>query len=151
MRTVGLLRRAAAATVDAICAAAFVAFAFATGVLDRALFTPDDGWFLSEWWLKLWLDDPTIFVAPVVLWCVTTIFWITSWELAIERTPGAMLLRIEVIDEAGFTPRRVRFVVRGVALMLQASTLGFGWLWGFVSPTRRTLADVVSGTYVVSR
>lgn len=149
MKTVGLVRRGVAASVDALCVGVVIALGFWVGVFERSLFLPAPGWFYPEWLLKAWLVDTGVFTTPIIAWCVLGIAWVTTWEVVTGRSPGARVVGIELVDGEQFAPRRGQLFARGAGLALQALTLGLGWLWGVVSPTRRTLSDVLSGVYAV--
>lgn len=148
-RTSGLLRRGLALAIDALFAAMVLGLGYATGLLDSAPFRPDPGWFWTEWWLRIWLDDTSVFVVPAMAFFVLVWLWTLGWEFAASRTPGDRLLQIEVVDSDGMRPAWYRLLIRGLAVWVNIATLGLGWLLGFVSPSRRAFHDLVSGTWVV--
>lgn len=135
--------------VDGSFGVVVVAICLMTGVLNSTPLNIPAGWFWTEWWLKAWLDDPAVFVQPVLVMLAVNVFWTMAWELAHGRTPGAMLTRIEVVDADGDPPHPVRSLVRTLGIIINVCTLGLGFLWGFVAPSRRALHDLVSGTKVV--
>lgn len=151
MKTASFWRRALALLVDAATGLGAIGLAFATGLLDDRMLFPEPGWFWTEWWLKFWLDDPDVFYRPVVWWLALTLAWTLAWELASGRTPGDRLLGVEVVDADGDLPHPGRIALRGLGMTLNVATLGLGWLWALVAPSRRALHDVISGTYVVRR
>lgn len=148
-RAAGLSRRLLAFAIDSGAGLAAVAVGYVTGLLNPAPFRVEAGWFWTEWWLRYWIEDPGIFLRPVVTLVIATWLWTVLWEFGRSRTPGDQLLRIEVVDEDGDRPQGWRIAVRAVAMLLSPMSLGLTWLLGFVSPARRTLHDVVSGTWVV--
>ncbi len=149
MNTVGLARRSIAVVVDAMAALALIWLGFALGLLDPVIFRPEPGWFWTEWWLKHWLDAPTLFTRPIVAWIAVGLAWTVGWELAAHRTPGDRVAGIEVVDIDEDTPHPGRTALRALGLLITVASLGLGWLICFVTPSRRALHDIVSGTYVV--
>ena len=150
MRTVGLARRAVAVVVDALAALVIVSAGFAVGVLDPVIFRAEAGWFMSEWWLRLWLDDRAVFTRPVIAWIAVTTVWIIAWQLAVARTPGDRVAQIEVVDSDGDPPSPLQLGLRAIGLLMNVALGGLGWLWCVVAPSRRTLPDLISGTFVAS-
>ena len=149
LRTVGLVRRGLSVAVDASTALLAVVAGFAFELFDASIFSPEPGWFWTEWLLKFWLDDPSQLFRPAVWWVGITISWVVGWELASGRTPGDRLLGIRVVDSEGEVPHPVRVGLRALGIVLNTASFGLGWLLGFVTPGRRALHDVISGTYVI--
>ncbi|MFU8807422.1 MAG: RDD family protein, partial [Bradymonadaceae bacterium] len=98
LRTAGFLRRLSAALIDALCPLLVVVGLMLIGALSGPLFRPPEGWFLSEWWLHNWLGSPGLFLWPVVLLIVLYFVWMLAWEQFLGRTPGALVLGIELVD-----------------------------------------------------
>lgn len=149
VRTAGILRRGAALAVDGLVAILVILLGYAVGVFEGAPFRPPPDWFWTEWWFKYWLDDPRVFFDPVIGFAVVLWLWTAAWDLAAGRTPGDRLLSIELVDSDGDRPSPLRNIARSMAVLLNVGSLGLGWLWIVVSPTRRAWHDYLSGTWVV--
>jgi uncharacterized RDD family membrane protein YckC len=149
MRTAGLVRRGLSIVIDILFGVAATAVTYLVGLFDASLFSPPPDWFWTEWWLKHWLDAPSSFFGPIVFFAVTTLIWTSTWEGLAGRTPGDRLAGIRVVDGNGERPGTVRVVLRAVGVVLNLASLGLGWLWIVVSPSRRGWHDLLSGTWVV--
>lgn len=148
MRAASLWRRALAVGIDSGTALVAIAVGFLFGAFDASVFRPEPGWFWTEWALRYWLDAPHTYVRPIAAWLVLSASWVLGWELVSGRTPGDRLLRLEVVDRDGDPPHPARIGLRALGVAVNIATLGLGWLWAFVSPSRRALHDVISGTTV---
>ena len=149
VRTAGIVRRGAALAIDAMFALGLVAVLYGAGVFRGEPFRPPADWFWTEWWFKTWLDDPRVFIDPVIGFCALLWAWTSGWEAANGRTPGDRLLRIRVVDRYGDRPTVARQLARAAATLLNVGSLGLGWLWIVVSPTRRAWHDYASGTWTI--
>jgi uncharacterized RDD family membrane protein YckC len=146
-RTAGVVRRGLSLSFDALFGVAFTVAGYALGLFDATPFHPPPDWFWTEWWLKHWLDAPSVFVVPVVSFAIATLLWVATWEATTGRTPGDRLAGLRVIDAAGERPNPLRIALRTLGMMLNVASLGLGWLWIVVSPCRRGWHDLLSGTW----
>ena len=148
MKTAGFLRRSLAALIDLPAAVALTALLGVTGVIDATPMSPPNDWFWTEWLLKSWLDAPSLVLTPIAV-CIglaTLIFAVgdsQKWSL------GNRLMKVRVVDADGARPTLAQFLLRWIGWCLSLATLGLGHLLGLVSPSRRTLADYLSGTAVI--
>lgn len=149
LRPAGLLRRLPALAVDLLPPALSVALLFATNILERSLIAAPPGWFWSEWWLTFWLDHPSTLWTPLLVFALLGLTWNTAWELAAGRTPGAMALRLRVVDQRGLPIGQKQALLRGLGAALNVLTLGLGYLLIAASARRRGLHDWISGSAVV--
>lgn len=149
LRTAGLLRRAGALTVDAIAAALATLVGFATGLFEMSVFRVPPDWFWTEWWFKFWLDSPEVLVRPVVGFALFLLLWTALLEAWRGRTLGDAIFGLRVVQSDGWEPTKLRVLVRTLGNLLNVATLGLGWLWIIVSPSRRGLHDYLSATFVV--
>ena len=65
------------------------------------------------------------------------------------RTPGQRLLRLRLVDREGGAPGLLRAGIRTAALALGMVPGAVGPLWAFFDLERRTVHDLVAGTYLV--
>lgn len=148
--TAGLVRRTLALGLDALIPAALVSLLLLVGILDARPLRPPPDWFWTEWWFKFWLDDPAVFVTPLVLFGGLWLVWIMAWEALTDGgSPGDRAAGIRVVDEQLRRPSIPRQILRTAGVFGNVATLGLGWLWVAVSPTRRGVHDMVSGTWVI--
>lgn len=146
----GTTRRALALGVDAACTGGIIAVGYLLQIFDSTPMRPPSDWFWTEWLFKYWLDDRSVYWLPTLSWAVVAWAWYAAWTVATERgTPGARLLLLEVLDGDGLPPERGRLVVRSLLNAVNFLTLGFGWAWQLVTPNRRALHDLGSGTWTV--
>lgn len=151
LHTAGLIRRGAALAVDATAAGLATLVGFATGVFEISLFRVPPDWFWTEWWFKYWLDAPELLVRPVVGFALFLLLWTALLEAWRGRTLGDAILGLRVVQSDGWEPSKPRVVLRMLGNILNITTLGLGWLWIIVSPSRRAFHDYLSGTFVVVR
>ncbi len=67
------------------------------------------------------------------------------------RTPGMGLLRLDYTTAAHAPPGPLRLCLREWIAMISIAAFGVGWIWALFDDAHRTLADVVSGVYLVPR
>lgn len=152
LQTAGFLRRLVAVGVDALTPLLFVVGLLLIGALPGDLLNVPPQWFLSEWWLHNWLNSPRWFIWPFALFAMVFVCWSAAWEQALGRTPGAMLMGIEIVDSHGHMPGRARLLGRSAASLVNIFSLGLGFLWIIASRYRLGWHDLLSGTrHVVNR
>lgn len=149
VRTAGLLRRGCAGLVDLAFALGLVAVLLMLEVLDPTFLRPPPDWFWTEWLLKHWLDSPDELLRPLAALLAIGISWTAAWEGVTGRTPGDRLLGLVVVARDGHDMVWWQAPLRAIGQLLEVGSVGLGWAWGFVSPTRRTVADYISGTLVI--
>lgn len=143
------LARLTALGVDLCCTLAPVLLALYVGWLNDAALSTPPGWFRSEWLLKLWLDSPGLLTAPPLWWVILSAAWFTGWQVAVRATPGALFMGLAIVDRHGLPPSRMRLLARALLSSLNVLTLGLGWMWIWPSRHKRTLPDILAGTWVV--
>jgi uncharacterized RDD family membrane protein YckC len=72
--------------------------------------------------------------------------WI-CWSLG--TSPGAMVMRLRLVDAQGKAPGPVRGGVRAVLEVVSVATLMVGFAWAIVTRRRQTWHDFGSGTFVI--
>ncbi len=143
------LRRAAALLGDTCVSALPVPLALMMGWLDDAAFHVPTGWFATEWWLSLWLDNPATITAPVLWTLILGWIWHGIWWIGAGRTPAERVFGMEVVDASLSPASRGRMLVRTLMCAATLGTLGLGYMWIFVSRERRAAHDLLSGTWVL--
>jgi len=74
-----------------------------------------------------------------------------SWIFWSQGTsPGAMLLKVRLVDAAGNPPGPRRGGIRAAMEIVSISTLLIGFAWALVSRRRQTWHDAAAGVYVVN-
>lgn len=150
LATAGVLRRAPAMLIDTLPAFVGLALCFGFGVFDAQIFQPTSEWFWTEWLFKYWLDDRAALVLPVMTLAGLSIAWTAIWEALAGRSPGAMLVRLAVVDRRGARISAGRAGLRAIGAAINVATLGLGYLWIFVSRYRRGWHDLLAGSFVVA-
>jgi len=125
--------------------------AWRLGLLEIVLLSPADWAFLPEHWGDLYRLEPSAFVLPPAQLGALAILWQGLCLALFDSTPGKRLLGLRVVDERGEALGPGALVLRLLGLALSWLSLGLGWLLGFVLPSRRTLHDLLSDSYVVLR
>jgi uncharacterized RDD family membrane protein YckC len=73
-----------------------------------------------------------------------------GFHAAHGKTPGKSLLRLRVVDQNGQKPSLAKSLIRGLVYALSLNYLyGLPLLYAFFNPQRRTVHDLLAGTYVV--
>ena len=140
-------RRALGLGVDATASALGVAALFGSGALSAEAFEPKAGWFLSEWWLKLWLDRPGALTAPLWWAAILALTWQLFWELTAKRTPGAMAAGITIWDRQSGEPiSGAQAGLRALGAALNVATFGLGYALCFITLEGRALHELISGS-----
>lgn len=83
-----------------------------------------------------------------VLTIETLIYYAYSWRRKGE-TLGMRAWRIRVVNTAGLPPSWQQISLRLLTAFASIGCLGAGYLWLYISKTRRTWHDLASDTYVV--
>jgi uncharacterized RDD family membrane protein YckC len=65
------------------------------------------------------------------------------------QTPAKQLLRVRVVNQAGLKPDFLQAFWRAILLIISMNLFCFPMLYAFFNPQRRTLHDIIAGTYVV--
>jgi uncharacterized RDD family membrane protein YckC len=145
-----LRRRALAAGVDGLPCVALALLPWVVGIFAWGEFVPPPDRFWPDHLLELLAARPRTFTAPLIwaalVWCLWQFLWVA---FAQGRTPGCALLGVRYVDAYGDPPRWDHALLRAVGGVLSAGSLGLGWAWGFVAPSRRTWPDLLSGTWLV--
>ncbi|MCH2136401.1 MAG: RDD family protein [Phycisphaerales bacterium] len=132
----GLLRRAIAAAIDLLPATAAVVLVFEVNP-SGLIRMPLAGFMPSS-------------LEPIVYWATGSGFWVLIWTTLLETTPGLMLAGGRVVTQRGGPIGTWAATGRGIMLsvVLLAPVLA---ALVVLSPQRRSLADLFSGTLVVRR
>lgn len=73
-----------------------------------------------------------------------------SWIFWSQGTsPGAVVMRVRLVDAAGNPPGATRGLIRGLVEVLSISTLLLGFFWALFTRRRQTWHDLAAGVYVV--
>ena len=75
--------------------------------------------------------------------------YFTGFHAAHGKTPAKALLRLRVVDQSGRKPGPVKAFLRALALIISMSLFFLPLAYAFFNPQRRTLHDLIAGTYVV--
>ena len=97
--------------------------------------------------IPLWFS-----IASNLVWFGLPVLYHAGFTAAHGRTPGKSILRLRVVDAQGGKPVLTKTFLR--ALVLVASVYifyGIPLIYALLNPQRRTLHDLVAGTYVVER
>ena len=149
VRVVGFWRRAAAATVDALCLSPAMALlgwlAFrATGI---RLFTSSELRFESM--LELFLEGGGLVYSLLAMGIVIVLLYGFLFTATTGATPGLRLLRLRVINVYGDSPEWWRGLLRCLGLLAAGLVLGLGLVWVGFDREKRGLHDWLAGTYVI--
>ncbi len=116
------------------------------GGLD-ALHPPDPA-FWPEFYADLYWQAPRTLLYPWG-WCAAlATAWSTLWLMTLYRSPGQMLTRVWLVDATKQRPSRLQLAVRCLVYPIAWLSLGLGWSLAFILPSRRTLHDLLGGTYL---
>lgn len=140
-------RRTLAGLAHATLAGALTLLGMSLDLLPSAALHPEAGWFLVDWWVQLWLDQPRQLIMPVPVHGLTSCA-ITVLLEKFALGPAAWL-SLEVVDEAGLEPSNTQWFRRFLGLFLSVTSLGLGFLWCLISRHHRTWHDLVSGTTIL--
>jgi len=77
------------------------------------------------------------------------VFYFAGFHAAHGQTPGKQLLRVRVVDSAGQRPTFIQTFWRAVILVVTINLFLLPLLYVFFNAQKRTLHDVITGTYVV--
>jgi hypothetical protein len=147
-----LHRRFAAALADLILFSPVMAFAATVYVrwyMSGLEVPPGLAWYdyLSVW-LASYLGRALGFWFTLAAAFTICRFVVTAFA---GRTPGMWLLRLDYSTAAHATPGPLRLCLREWVAMVSLAAFGVGWLWALFDDAHRTLADVVSGVYLIPR
>ncbi len=143
-------RRALAASVDALACLLLAALPYLLGLVSPDVFIPDDGFFWPDHMVLVLGRYPANIIGPVVwlllVWCC----WQFGW-MYFDRghSPGTRLARIKAVNVHGDPLTLTHAIRRALGHLLSGATLGLGWLWIFISPSRRSWPDLLSSTHMI--
>ncbi len=145
-------RRLLAGLIDAGCCAAISAIPYILGIFTIDDLVAPEGIFWPDHALALLGRSPVRVLAPglwaLAVWCVWQFAWVTFWR---GWTPGGRAASVQIVDGAADAPGWSVAALRVVGHAASAASLGLGWLWVLVSPSRRSWADLASGSAAVRR
>lgn len=145
-------RRLCAGLIDAACCALIAALPYLLGLLTLDGLTPPEGLFLSDHLLILLTERREVYTLPLTWWVTVWGLWQFSWlYFNTGRTLGGVVLKIQAVDTHGDPLSLWRALARASGHALSALSLGLGWLWALVSPSRRAWPDLVSDSFTVRR
>jgi uncharacterized RDD family membrane protein YckC len=91
-----------------------------------------------------------LLVGHLIFYIVITLY-MSGFHAAHGQTPAKALLRLRVIDQNGQKPAFLMSVVRGFGFIVSLVYLcALPFFYAFFNPQRRTVHDVIAGTYVVN-
>lgn len=129
----GVVTRALAATADAAM----------VGLLTVALYVVVAGArFVWAPWAFTW-PRPTTWLSIMAAGLIATAYLTAAWAIA-GRTVGAGLMGVRVLSRTGRALGWTRALVRALTCVL----FPVGLLWSAISPTRRSVQDLVVGSVV---
>jgi len=79
---------------------------------------------------------------------VYSVYFIFFWAF-LGRTVGAIIIGIRLVDRNGNKPSFGRCVLRFLVEFGIPGMLTIGSIWIFINPRRRSIYDLISGTFVV--
>lgn len=147
-----LPRRFAAAVADLVLLSPVMAFAasvYARWYMSGLAVPPGLAWYD---YLSVWLAS--YLGRALGFWfTLAAAFTIGRYLIAAfaGRTPGMWLLRLDYSTAAHAPPGPLRLCLREWVAMVTVAAFGVGWLWALFDDAHRTLADVVSGVYLIPR
>ncbi len=116
--------------------------------------------FIPDWTHQYWLaaQNPP-FVMPELpgaseifvnlIGDMVLVLYFSLFQWLHGQTPAKQLFRVRVVDQAGQKPSFPQTFWRAVALLISMNLLFLPMLYAFFNPQRRTLHDMIAGTYVV--
>lgn len=120
----------------------------AAGVFSLSPYQPPSDWFLTEWLLQAWLDDPAqVLVAPSVVVLSSAVLQTIASATSLD--PALRVLNLSIVDRGGFAPTWWQWLLRLIGILLSWATLGLGFSLAWVSRYGRSLEDLVSSTALV--
>ena len=143
----GLWHRLGAALIDALCLTpailllGWLAFRV-TGIEAPAALR-------FETFLELFLEGGSMFYSVAAVAIIIALLYGFLFVAVTGATPGMRLLRLQVIDVYGGSPRWWRVVLRGLGLLVGVPILGLGLIWVGFDREKRGLHDWIAGTYVI--
>ena len=143
--------RLLAGLIDLIPIAALAGLFFYLGFGQLEAFIPADIAFLPEHLGDLYNYSPQAFLRPYFVVVMASLMWQGISLGLFDRSLGKAALRMQVVDDEGQAPGSARTLLRVLGYALSFATLGLGWGLAFALPSRRTLHDLVSGTYVIRK
>lgn len=155
MRTVrlkgaGVGRRTVAALIDGGLVSGVAALPWLVGWASLDLYIAPSSRYQLDHVLELWILRPGVFISPLLWWTALWIGWHAVWlYVGHGQTPGCRAMRLRFLDRHADPLRWGHLVGRAVGHALSVATLGLGWVWVLVSSERRSVPDVISGTYLV--
>jgi uncharacterized RDD family membrane protein YckC len=89
-------------------------------------------------------------VFPILLFGAGTAFaYFVLCQAILAATPGKLMLGMRIVDARGRRIGPVRALLRTLAYGISASFFLMGFFWAAFDLERRSLHDVLSGTYVI--
>jgi uncharacterized RDD family membrane protein YckC len=147
LRAAGFWLRLLAFGLDAaILIPVSVVLALATGLVDPATLPPRQG-NLIDYLADVWNTAPEVVQNPVLLFAGLLFVYDALMTTMWGTSPGRRALGIRLFDSAGRAPRVGRAMARAALRMASFLLLGIGCLWSAAHRERRTLHDVIAGTY----
>jgi uncharacterized RDD family membrane protein YckC len=140
----GLGRRAVALLVDQAILAAILGLFFLGAFCALRLSGFDTGLFLSSAGLRASLAPFALLAA------LLSLAYHAFFHGSTGRTPGKALSGVEVRTGDGAVPTWARAILRWFCAALGLACAGVGFAWALFDPSRRSWADLLSGT-VISR
>jgi uncharacterized RDD family membrane protein YckC len=146
----GLLRRTAAAAIDAAVVGPLVAVAIAVvGALTGVAPATRVGVLDIDLWIDLVLAADPALLMGATLGLGLGLGYLLGCHILFGRTLGMRALGIRVIDRYGDLPSPARCLIRCGGYVVGVATLFLGFLWIGLDSEKRGLHDWIAGTYVI--
>lgn len=148
LRTAGLLRRSAAALLDAVPALTLWWAVSLSYKAEAASGVTQSQWNLLDRSVDTLNTTPDVIIWPLV-WCLLgSVVWHTLTVAVFGTSPGKHVVGLTLLSSQGERPGPLRSLVHALMRPLTAACLALGPLWALADPERRTLYDRLSGIYV---
>jgi len=142
-------RRLVAGVFDLAPVIAVTLWLWSLGVGDLGALVPAEIAFWPEHLGDLYRRAPFAFVRPLLIPALLAPLVVGVQSVLFGRSLGKRIMGLSVVGPDGVAADPTRQLVRVLAYLVSVLTLGVGWLLAPILPSRRTLHDVLSGTWTV--
>ncbi len=97
------------------------------------------------------IDDTTYIKFNFIFFFIFSIFYLALLKRSKIRTLGYTLTGVKIVDLRGKKPSIFNMVFRAILLLFGPFELIFDIIWLMQEPTRQTLRDKYTGTYVINK
>lgn len=148
VRTAGVLRRGAAALLDAMPLLALTGAIALAGALGDGAPEPVP-YNLFDRFIDLVNQRPLLVIGPLAVFAAAEVLWHAVAVALSGSTPGKRVFGMRLVDGHGRRPGPLRATLHAALRVLSLATLGLGHLTALPDPTQRTLYDRAAGVFVV--